>query len=99
MMSTMAESLLSSNFNIIFLILSLLPTETLLRVQTVCCAWAHHLLPGICLGPLLSSFSDNRIVYTKETAYWQPICQSILQTLSRGSQISRLHLRHSVERL
>ncbi|KAF3341263.1 F-box protein [Carex littledalei] len=37
----MAERLLSSNFDIIFLILSLLPTETLLRVQTVCRTWAQ----------------------------------------------------------
>ncbi|KAF3339882.1 F-box protein [Carex littledalei] len=36
----MAESLLNSNFDIIFMILSLLPTETLLQVQTVCRAWA-----------------------------------------------------------
>ncbi|XP_078153640.1 uncharacterized protein LOC144548795 [Carex rostrata] len=37
----MADSFLSSNFDLIFMILSLLPTETLLWVQTVCRTWAR----------------------------------------------------------
>lgn len=45
-MSPMAEALLSSNFDIIFRIVSLLPTESLLWIQTVCRAWAHCSRPS-----------------------------------------------------
>ena len=37
----MTDNFMTSDLNIIFLILSFLPAETLIRVQAVCSAWAR----------------------------------------------------------